>query len=522
LVAALHLVKNGSLSGTRIWRRLHWAVFAVLGSAIGLSGGIDQASAQTATNFAVATPTNTSIVIPLAGHIIGFNLALYDGFDSTQPVASPHGTLFLDGPGVAITYTPNPGFSGTDSFIYAIDDPGVVSGVITVTVGLASNRDPTQDPSVLGVVGSMQQTVLFSALTQITNFNRHIDDLHDVLRNLSKLRREDNNNQSSQPNTLRLASLVAPLLAPNLRVAQSGGGVLRQTAEANPDAEVPIELPDRIGVFANGNLSLAQISGSGIRPDASPRTVSISTGIDYRLSASAILGIGAGYTGNTTDIGGGSKVSSEALNLTLYGTTRPSDEIYIDGQASYGHVKFHSVRDVIGNAYNGSSFAFATPGADQVWGSLSSGYEFDSGEYTFGPYLRLDGSHSAIDHFSETGAGILDLSFGGQGVDSVVSVLGFNGERAISTAYGIVSPHLRSEYHHEFIGATGTGVGFANGAASGFRVAGYPMSRNYFTLGGGVSFLTIDAISAFIDYDALVGYTGQTNHSITIGAAARF
>jgi len=48
------------------------------------------------------------------------------------------------------------------------------------------------------------------------------------------------------------------------------------------------------------------------------------------------------------------------------------------------------------------------------------------------------------------------------------------------------------------------------------------MSRNYFTLGGGVSFLTINAISAFIDYDALVGYTGQTNHSITIGASARF
>jgi outer membrane autotransporter protein len=507
-------------------RRLHWAVFAVLGSAIGLWGGIDPASAQTATNFAVATPTNTSITINIANHINGFNLALYDGFDGLQPIASPHGTLTLNGPGVAIIYTPNPGFSGTDSFIYVIDDPGPVSGVITVTVGLTSSRDPSRDPSALGVVGSMQQTVLFSALTQITNFNRHLDDLHDVLRDLNLPHRDDNNqnNQSSRTNSLKLASLVASALTANQRFAQnSGGGTgLRQTAEANPDAEVPIELPDRIGVFVNGNISLAQISGSGIRPDASPRTVSFSTGIDYRLSANAIVGIGAGYTSNTTDIGGGSKVSSNAYNLTVYGTTRPSDEIYIDGQASYGRVKFHSVRDVIGNAFNGSSFAFANPDADQFWGSLSSGYEFDSGAYTFGPYLRLDGSHSAIDHFSETGADIIDLSFSSQAVDSIVSVVGFRGDRAISTAYGIVSPHIRIEYQHEFIGATGASVGFANGAASGFNVAGYPMSRNYFTLGGGVSFLTINAISAFIDYDALVGYTGQTNHSITIGASARF
>jgi hypothetical protein len=41
-------------------------------------------------------------------------------------------------------------------------------------------------------------------------------------------------------------------------------------------------------------------------------------------------------------------------------------------------------------------------------------------------------------------------------------------------------------------------------------------------LGGGVSFLTVSALSFFVDYDALVGYTNQTNHSITAGASIRF
>jgi len=30
------------------------------------------------------------------------------------------------------------------------------------------------------------------------------------------------------------------------------------------------------------------------------------------------------------------------------------------------------------------------------------------------------------------------------------------------------------------------------------------------------------AFSVFIDYDALLGYTHQTNHAITVGASARF
>jgi uncharacterized protein with beta-barrel porin domain len=75
---------------------------------------------------------------------------------------------------------------------------------------------------------------------------------------------------------------------------------------------------------------------------------------------------------------------------------------------------------------------------------------------------------------------------------------------------------------HTFVGGASANVAFANGATSGFQVAGYPVSRNYLMLGGGVSFLTVSALSVFIDYDALVGYTNQTSHSITAGASIRF
>jgi len=452
------------------------------------------AHAQT-TPVSVTTTPNTPVTVGLPDCDCSPLLA----------TAPSHGAAVFAGAG--ITYTPAAGFSGADFFVVTEDAPTSIT-LVTVYVGAA----PNDDPSLLGIVGATQQMALFSPLTQITNFNRHIEELRSSLRQGSA--GGQNQPSSSQLRLSRIASLLLP--------KQSADGTHRaaatQTAETSPSNDVVIELPDRFGVFLNGNLALGQITGTGLRPDASPRTTSLSGGVDYRLAANTIIGLGGGFTANVTDIGNGSKSTSNAYNLTAYGTTRPLDPVYIDGQLSYGRINFHSKR----SPFPGAIIAHGNTSADQLWGSLTGGYEFDSGPYTFGPYLRIDGAHTRIDAFAETGAGVLNATYSGQTVDSLLSVLGFRGDRAFSSEYGIISPHLRIEYNHEFIGTSGANVGFANGAASGFRVNGYPMSRNFWTLGGGVSFLTVNAISFFFDYDALVGYTNQTNHSFTLGGSARF
>lgn len=166
--------------------------------------------------------------------------------------------------------------------------------------------------------------------------------------------------------------------------------------------------------------------------------------------------------------------------------------------------------------------AGAEPHGNQVFGAVAGGWEFDTGPYTDGPYLRLNGSHNTIDPYSEQGASAADINLGCQTVDLLSTALGFRGDRAISTSVGILSLHLRVEYLHEFEGPQAANVGFSDGSASGVLITGYPVSRNYFMLGLAASFLTENAISAFFDYDALLGYTHQTNHSFTVGASARF
>lgn len=489
-----------------------WFRLALLVSVSPLAIQVHEAAAATAANASASTATNVPVAIDLTNDITtagGYTPIV------TVTTAPAHGSTSVSGE--VVTYTPTAGFTGTDTFGYTVlGDATPASATVTITVST-----PALDSSVYGMIGALQQATLLSTFAQVDNFNRHLENLRDELRHDKPLG-VSINGQSSPGSSVRLASIASMFSSPSRQFASDAtrSNIGTQTAQATQNdasTAVPIELPDRIGLFLNGNLSLHQITGTKGVPDASPRTTSVSGGIDYRLNAGTIIGLGAGYTGNTTDIGGGSKTTSDAFNITAYGTTRPIDPVYIDAQASYHHISFNTLRDV-----GGVAFLRGSPNGDVFSASLTGGYEFESGPYTFGPYVRADGAHGTIDGFTETGPSALAVSVGGQTVDSVHAVLGFRGDRAISTDYGILSPHIRAEYLHEFMGAANANVGFANGTASGFQVTGYPMSRNYFMLGGGASFLTVSALSFFVDYDALVGYTNQTSHTITAGASIRF
>ena len=509
--------QGGTLPQPRT-ERVRWLQIALLASISPLALAAHEANAATtASNASATTPENTAVQINLAPDITN----TFSYTPVVTVVSGPsHGSTTVSGE--VVTYTPTGGFSGTDTFTYqalAAADPPAATAIVTVTVIASPTGSVTPvPPSVSGMVGALEAEASLSAFAQLNNFNRHLEDLRDTLQHMRALGIQINGQSTPDASSqfASIASLLNPAL-PQFASDASRGEPVRQTAQASASDAVPIELPDRIGIFLNGNLSLRQITGTNGVPNASPRTTSVSGGVDYRLNADTIVGLGAGYTGNTTDIGGGSKSTSNAVNLTAYGTTRPIDPVYIDAQASYTHLRFHSRRNI-----SGSAIVYGDPDGNTFSASVTGGYEFDMGPYTFGPYLRAEGAHSIIQGFTETGSSTASVAVSGQTVDSVHSVIGFRGDRAISTSYGILSPHVRGEYLHEFIGASGATVAFANGATSGFQVSGYPVSRNYFTLGLGASFLTVHAISVFIDYDALVGYSNQTNHSITAGASVRF
>jgi len=501
-------------------RKLRRFKLALLASTCGLCFDANLALALTASNVSSSTTENTPANINLAGAItpdIGYTPVV------TIASAPGHGSAVVSGE--TVTYTPANGFIGSDSFNYSATDP-ISAATATVTVTVSATVLPHLDPSVLGVVDAMQQSMIFTALTQIDNFNRRLEELREGARGLSLFGLPLSTAAfSAQPGAgshlVQQAAAAAGSTTtsdigsgqgPWRRVAASDGGTSDGSAAA-------IELPDRVGIFLNGIVSVGDFNGTGSQYGSGLRNIGVSVGIDSPSTEKLIVGIGGGYTGSSTTIGDDSKTSSNGYNLTLYGTGRPTDNIYIDALANIGRIDFTTDRVVsaIGVTADGA------PNGTQFSGSLTGGYEFAVQSYTFGPYLRLNGSHTTLPAFSEQGAGANDVSYSAQTVDSLSAVLGFRGDDAISTAHGILSPHLRIEYQHEFEGGSPVGVQFAaDTTGSSFGTIQNQVSHNYVTLGGGVSFLTEAALAAFVDYETILGYSRLTYHTFTIGISKRF
>jgi outer membrane autotransporter protein len=303
--------------------------------------------------------------------------------------------------------------------------------------------------------------------------------------------------------------------------SSSTGDNSKDAAKKPPSSEsAGIELPDRLGVF------LSPIGDFG---DKNPEfhhagydfsTVGFSLGADYRLNDWAVAGLGGGFSKDDDSIGtDGSRSQGSSFNITAYGTIQATDQIYIDGILTWATMNFDSKR----LATPTGLFAYGNRDGEQLYGALSSGYEFDIDALTLAPYIRINLASAVLDRFAEHGAGSASLTVGQEDLTDLSTVIGFRGDYAISLEDGILSPHFRVELNHEFEGASHTTLDYADELQGPFfKFASDPVDRNNMTIGVGASYLTENALSITFDYEALLAYRNEQSHSFTIGVTRRF
>ena len=87
-------------------------------------------------------------------------------------------------------------------------------------------------------------------------------------------------------------------------------------------------------------------------------------------------------------------------------------------------------------------------------------------------------------------------------------------------------PQLRGEWHHEFEDdepdTKASFLGDTTVSGGLFTVLGNNPDTDYFKLGAGVSATLAHGVSAFFDYQALVGYDDVTSHQFTLGGRLEF
>jgi outer membrane autotransporter protein len=221
-------------------------------------------------------------------------------------------------------------------------------------------------------------------------------------------------------------------------------------------------------------------------------------------------------------------LNSDAYSGSLYGTYYLQNGFYVDALGTVGGLNYDSTRTIDYNLPGTDSVnasAISNPGGKQYVASMGVGYNHAINGLNINPYLRGNYNRLDVDAFDEQGGAGMAVGYSDQTVESVTSVLGAQLSYALSTASGVFTPYLHGEWRHEFEDSSRViPVRFLGNTSTGqaFGVVTENPDRNYFNVGVGVSGTFARGVSAFLNYDTLLGYNNIESHALMAGTRLEF
>lgn len=347
-------------------------------------------------------------------------------------------------------------FVGATSLTYTLSNADGTSEPATVTLNVIARPDPSLDPEVIGLIRAQSETAKRFATTQITNFSQRLEQLH--------------NEGARRSNPIGLSVGLQQLSADvNAYAPQEeilGDPAVEAISRAAPAAATgdsnaqpaPIEsLFGDLAFWSGGFVNFGTNDDGAI--NLNHTLVGVSAGVDYRFTPELTAGFGVGYGRDVTDAGSnGTESRAEAFSLVAYGSYRPMPGVFLDGLAGYSTMSFDSLRYITTTG----EFATGSRSGDQLFASISAGYEYRKDGLLISPYGRLSGSHSTLGDFTESGAGIWNLIYGEQTIDTLSGTLGLRFAYDIPVQLGVLTPYGRLEYTHDFEGSSRAKLGYAD------------------------------------------------------------
>lgn len=482
------------------------------------------------TDATMPVPLNTPTTLDLAAFITGSGIT---GVNIT--IAAQHGTTTVSGTNV--TYAPHKDYFGTDTFTYlAYGSAGISPTAATVTVTITGRPDPINDARVTGLVNIETAVVKRFGKAQIFNFQQRLESRHHAVYSpavgilppgsgntpapaggasgdqsrgyfnswqpgtvvayandpLTLLNAPDRRNDVAATNA-PLSALLANVVTGALTNSSLNLGTISNAVEAAQE-----ETEDRLEVWAAGNLRFGTRSQDGV--DTRFSTDGVSVGVDKRMDRKLTLGMGMGYARDKSSIGtDGTNSKASGNSLAGYASYQTDSGAFIDGLLGYGKVTFDTNRYV--SAVN--DFARASRKGDQIFGSLSFGYEYRNDGLLWSPYGRYDFSYDHLNEGTESGAGANALNYASQTANNSQLALGMRAQSVHRTSFGVVQPNARIEYQRGFETTGQTSISYADLLGTQYTVASTSQNTDSFVLGLGSEFLLSDTLRLGLDYQRL-------------------
>ena len=317
----------------------------------------------------------------------------------------------------------------------------------------------------------------------------------------------------------------------------------------------------RVGWFLEGSFNTGDRDQTASEDGFDFDSISLTLGLDYLLD-SGVIGVSVGVDEyeadfDTNPLVSGGSVEVEGTSGSVFAALYRGN-MYFDGIISFGSLDSDTSRTAFYTSNNSNCAMAACPGendtltgeadGDYVAAGVTVGYDANRGNWDISTTLSVAYRDIEIDGYTESDAagGGLSLSYAEQKIESLRSILGVSFTGNFSRDFGILSPQLRIEWHHEFeddqtqlvakyavedqlaaqgvMGAAGAGVfSLVPGECfSCFLISSDIIDTDFAIVGIGLSAVFSQRTQIYLMYDALLGLDNLTSNTVSVGLRGQF
>jgi len=285
-----------------------------------------------------------------------------------------------------------------------------------------------------------------------------------------------------------------------------------------------------LGFFATGLVETLNRDTTTFQDGYRSTIFGVTGGADYRFSKRLVAGLAASYSNTDGNFRNGGNFSTNSYGGLLFASYLPTDRTFIQVTGGYTRNKYLVTRAVSTSTPNPfapgtfiarSGLASSNSNGDIFTLGLLTGYDLPIGRFTVGPRAGVTYSNTKIGDYGETGNTGIELRYNDQWINSLQSIVGFQGSAAFSTSLGILVPQFNADYIHEFANSQRLiTVQFAEDFRDNptkFRFKNDVPVRNYFNLVTGLLMVLPNGWQAFGSFRAMVGNEQFNNYAGMFG-----
>ena len=528
----------------------------------GITANADSATTTESTSITIAVLSNDTATDEEGSSIPPTSVCLAN--DSSSPCNSnqlpeaarltnpTNGSISLGGNSNVI-YTPDEGFIGTDSFVYAAfldsSDSGLASeaNTATVTIQVRALPEPSDeeqqlinalntycDPGNEGISSSCSEYNNLAPSEQIaarvtlqgdqvsaqstTTVSMARDQNENIGSRISQLRTNASgvnvggltiNTESGKLNGEWLHAIYDSMSNDQIDQAfQTGGSA---GSEPNKTSYSPF------GYFINGSISIGDKDSSATERGYDLDSDNYTFGLDYRYNDKLV--VGAAYGIGSSDIefnSTGDGMENTVNNLFLYGSWF-EDNFYLSTTLGYAFGELDTSRRITVGGFD--QIAKGSTDTSQILLQVNGSYDLSQGALSFGPYIQLDIIEGDIDSYTETNGGGFEIAFDKQDISSQLMTLGAQAQYALSYSWGVLLPNMRMEIKNEFndSGEAIRGRFALDPSNTAFSISADNIDSFWLLFGGGVSAVFQHGLSAYVDFETNEGLGDLNLYTYSFG-----